>query len=274
MGRQSTANIEIIPKAKGAGIEIKVKPNTKGEVCHIPVVVKNSGFADKVYNEFYIGEGADITIIAGCGIHNDGSHLTRHDGIHMLYLAKNSKVKYIEKHYGEGNGTGARVLNPETVLELSEGASLETETVQIEGVDSTNRITKAKLADGATLRVKEKLMTSGSQFARTEFTVDLNGAGSGADIVSRSVAKGKSVQEFFAASNGNNVCMGHCECDAIIMDGARVVAVPEIRANHVEAALVHEAAIGKIAGEQIIKLMSLGLTEQEAEQEIINGFLK
>lgn len=272
--RASSANIEIRPRGNGTGIEIHVKPFTKNEMCHIPVVVKNSGLQDKVYNDFFIGEGADISIIAGCGIHNDGVHLTQHDGVHTFYLAKNSKVKYVEKHYGEGGGKGSRVLNPVTVLKLEEGSSLEMETVQIEGVDSTVRVTNAELSAGAKLIVKEKLMTSGTQVARTEFTVDLNGAGAGADVVSRAVAKGESKQEFISSIRGNARSSGHTECDAIIMDNARVTAVPQILANHVDAQLIHEAAIGKIAGEQIIKLMSLGLTEQEAEQEIINGFLK
>ena len=273
-GRISTDSIQITSKENGRGIDIRIKAGTKGETCHIPVVVKNSGFHDRVLNDFFIGADSEVTIVAGCGIHNDGKNTAQHDGLHAFYIGKNAKVKYVEKHYGTGAGGGARILNPETVVELSEGSILEMETVQIEGVDSTVRITKAVLKDNAKLIIKEKLMTSGAQTVRTEFTVDLNGAGSAADVVSRSVAKGSSDQTFIAALHGNARCMGHIACDAIIMDSARVSAVPEILANSVDAQLVHEAAIGKIAGEQLIKLMSLGLTEKQAEKEIIQGFLK
>ncbi|MCL2797539.1 MAG: SufD family Fe-S cluster assembly protein [Firmicutes bacterium] len=272
-GRRSSPNISITGKSDVPGIDIRIKDGTVGESCHIPVVVK-AAMADKVLNDFYIGENCQVTIIAGCGIHNDAAGTAGHDGVHRFFVGKNSKVKYVEKHYGTGKGSGARVMNPETVIELSDGAVLEIETVQIGGVDETVRKTAAKLRDGAKLLVKEKLLTDGAQKARTEFSVDLDGADSKADVVSRSVAKGESTQEFFASLRGNNACTGHSECDAIIMDSARVSAVPEILANHADATLVHEAAIGKIAGEQLTKLMSLGLSEKEAEQEIINGFLR
>lgn len=274
IGRQSTGNIEIKPKENGLGIEIFVRPKTKGEVVHIPVVVDESGLADKVYNDFFIGDGADVDIVAGCGIHNDGSHLTRHDGIHTFYVGKNAKVRYVEKHYGEGNGSGERVLNPVTVVHLDEDSVLEMETVQIEGVDSTERVTKADLKDRAQLIIKEKLLTSGKQRAATKFEVDLNGEDCSANVMSRSVAKGDSYQEFLSRIDGNNVCAGHSECDAIIMDRACVKAIPEITANHVDASLIHEAAIGKIAGEQITKLMTLGLSQKDAEAQIVRGFLK
>lgn len=274
ISRSSSANIEIVSKEEVSGIDIRVRPGTMGEMAHIPVVVGKSGLKDLVYNDFYIGEGSDITIIAGCGIHNDGLHLSQHDGIHTFHVGRGAKVKYIEKHYGTGSGSGERILNPVTVVNLDEGAYLEMETVQIEGVDSTKRLTRGRLADGATLIVNEKLMTSGNQFAVTEFDLNLDGEGCSADIVSRSVAKGESKQEFLSTINGNNSCAGHSECDAIIMDSASVKAVPEITANHVDASLIHEASIGKIAGDQIIKLMSLGLDRQEAEHEIVKGFLK
>lgn len=274
IGRSSSENIEIKPKTDNPGIDIIVKPGTKGEMAHIPVVVDDSGLTDMVYNDFYIGEGADIEIVAGCGIHNDGTHLSQHDGIHTFHVGEKARVKYVEKHYGEGEGTGKKVLNPETIVNLEKDSYLEMETVQIEGVDNTNRMTKGKVADGATLVVKEKLMTSGNQTASTNFVVDLDGQESSADLISRSVAKGQSKQEFVSRIDGNNECMGHSECDAIIMDNAVVTAVPEITANHLDATLIHEAAIGKIAGEQLTKLMTLGLTEEEAEKEIINGFLR
>ncbi len=274
VGRQSSSNIEIKSKENGQGIEIYVRPGTKGEFVHIPVVVDQSGFSDIVYNDFYIGEGADVDIVAGCGIHNDGTHLSQHDGIHTFHVGKNAKVRYTEKHYGEGNGSGERVLNPVTVVHLEENSYLEMETVQIEGVDSTKRVTNGDLKDGARLVIKEKLMTSGKQHATTEFNVELNGVGCSANVMSRSVAKGESFQAFYSKIDGNNVCAGHSECDAIIMDNACVKAVPEITANHVDASLIHEAAIGKIAGEQITKLMTLGLSQSEAEKEIVKGFLK
>lgn len=274
ISRQSTSNIEIRPKENSQGIEIYVKPGTKGEFVHIPVVVDESGFADIVYNDFFIGDNADVDIIAGCGIHNDGMHLSQHDGIHTFHVGKNAKVRYIEKHYGEGNGNGERVLNPVTVVHLAENSYLEMETVQIEGVDSTKRVTKGDLKDHAQLVIKEKLMTSGNQQATTEFEVNLNGLDCSANVISRSVAKGNSYQAFYSKIDGNNSCAGHSECDAIIMDNACVKAVPEITAHHVNASLIHEAAIGKIAGEQITKLMTLGLSRDEAEAEIVRGFLK
>lgn len=272
--RHSTENIQIVPKPNGTGIEIYVKPGTKGEDVHIPVVVSKSDFKDLVYNDFYIGDNCDVNIVAGCGIHNDGEHLSQHDGIHTFHVGKNARVRYVEKHYGEGSGTGQRVLNPVTVVHLEKGSYLEMETVQIEGVDSTKRVTKADLKDDARLVIKEKIMTSGSQYAETEFTVDMNGKNCSADISSRSVAKGDSKQKFISVINGNNECAGHSECDAIIMENACVKAVPEITANDVNASLIHEAAIGKIAGEQITKLMTLGLSQKEAEEQIVKGFLK
>jgi Fe-S cluster assembly scaffold protein SufB len=274
IGRASSPNVEITSKENGTGIDIRVQDDTKYEMVHIPVVIEDSGYSETVYNDFFIGNDCDITIIAGCGIHNNGHHLSQHDGIHRFHIGKHSRVKYVEKHYGEGDGSGERVLNPVTEVYVGEGSYMEMDMVQIEGVDSTKRLTRGVLHDEATLIVTEKLMTSGAQTARTEFEIDLSGQGSSTNVISRSVAKGQSVQEFISKIDGNNECYGHSECDAIIMDAARVTAVPEITANHVDASLVHEAAIGKIAGEQIVKLMTLGLTREEAEAEIVNGFLK
>lgn len=273
-GRRTTENIDIVTKTDKPGIDIYIKPGTKNESVHIPVLLSETGLQDLVYNDFYIGEGADVTIVAGCGIHNGGDGESRHDGIHTFHLAADAKLRYVEKHYGQGDGNGQNVMNPTTVIELAERAHMEMETTQIRGVDSTVRVTRSSLAEGASLRIRENLMTHGSQLAETDFSVDMNGEDCSADVVSRSVAKDTSRQVFRSCINGNNRCTGHTECDAIIMDEASVSAIPELTANHLDAALIHEAAIGKIAGEQLIKLMTLGLTEQEAEEQIVSGFLK
>ena len=272
--RNVTENINIREKADGNGIEIIIKPNTKNEKVHIPVIISESGLTELVYNDFIIGENSDVEIVAGCGIHNCGSEESRHDGIHSFFVGKNAKVKYVERHVGTGDGTGEQNMNPTTGINIAEGGSMEMETTQIEGIDSTKRITTARLDKDATLIVHEKLMTHGKQYAETDFTVDMDGENSSANIVSRSVAKDNSSQLFLSTINGNNICNGHTECDAIIMDKAHVSAVPKITANHIDASLIHEAAIGKIAGEQLIKLMTLGLTAEEAEEQIVNGFLK
>ena len=272
--RSTTAHIDIVTKTDKQGIDIVIKPGTKKESVHIPVVLSQSGLTEMVYNDFYVGDDCDVTIVAGCGIHNSGDQMSRHDGVHSFYVGKNSHVKYVEKHYGSGEGSGERIMNPQTVVELQENSFMELETVQIRGVDSTKRSTRATLGDGAKIIVTEKLMTHGKQYAETSFDVDLNGEGSSANVISRAVARDDSRQLFLAKINGNNRCAGHSECDAIIMDNARISAVPEITANHLDAELIHEAAIGKIAGDQIIKLMTLGLTEAEAEAQIVNGFLK
>ena len=272
--RNTTANIDIISKTDVSGIDIRIKDGTKKESVHIPVVLSQSGLKEVVYNDFYIGEDCDVTIVAGCGIDNCGNQDSQHDGVHRFFIGKNSRVKYVEKHYGQGDGSGKRILNPVTELTLGEGASAELEMVQIKGVDSTDRKTYAKLAAGAKLVVRERLMTHGDQHALSYYEVALDGEGSSADVVSRSVARDKSFQKFDSKIIGNTACNGHTECDAIIMDDARILAVPGLEANSLEAALIHEAAIGKIAGEQLMKLMTLGLTEAEAEERIINGFLK
>ncbi len=272
--RATTENIDIVTKTDKPGIDIIIKAGTKNESVHIPVLLSQTGLQDLVYNDFYIGEDADVTIIAGCGIHNGGDEESRHDGIHSFHLARGAKLRYIEKHYGEGDGNGQNVMNPTTVVELAEDAYMEMETTQIKGINSTVRVTNGTIADRAVLIVREKIMTHGGQYAETDFTVDMNGEDCSANVMSRSVAKGHSSQLFRSRINGNNRCNGHTECDAIIMDEAKVSAIPELTANHIDAALIHEAAIGKIAGEQLIKLMTLGLTEQEAEEQIVSGFLK
>ena len=273
-GKNSSENIVIEKKTDKPGIDIYVKAGTKKESLHIPVILAESGLREVVYNDFHIGEGADVLIIAGCGIHNCGVQDSEHSGVHSFFVGKNARVKYVEKHYGEGDGNGKNVMNPHTVVELDEGAYMEMETTQIKGVDSTKRKTDAVLKAKSTLIIHEKIMTHGEQFAETEFCVDLQGDDCGTHVVSRSVAKDNSRQLFISDVKGNSRCSGHTECDAIIMDNASVVAVPKIVANNTEASLIHEAAIGKIAGEQIIKLMTLGLDEKRAEEEIINGFLK
>lgn len=274
VGRVSTANIDIVPKEEGDGLDIYIKPGTKNESVHIPVVMTKSGLTELVYNDFHIGADSDVVIVAGCGIDNCGPKDSEHDGIHRFYVGKNAKIKYVEKHYGSGDGEGKRILNPGTEVYMEEGSNMEMEMVQIKGVDDTDRTTTAELAAGAKLVVRERLMTHGCQRAISKYVVNLNGEGATADVVSRSVARDDSYQKFDAVLNGNAPCSGHTECDSIIMDRGKILAVPGLEANNVDAALVHEAAIGKIAGDQIIKLMTLGLTEQEAEEQIINGFLK
>ena len=272
--RNTTANIDIVNKEDGSGIEIHIKPGTKRESVHIPVVLSKSGIKEVVYNDFYIGDDAEVIIVAGCGIHNCGNQDSQHDGIHRFYIGKNAKIRYVEKHYGEGDGEGKRILNPGTEIYMDENSSLEMEMVQLRGVDSTYRTTVAELQAGAKLVVRERLLTHGKQEAYSDYVVRLQGAGANADVVSRSVAQDESYQKFDSKIVGNAPCTGHTECDAIIMGKARILAIPQLEANDIDAALIHEAAIGKIAGEQIIKLMTLGLTEEEAEEQIINGFLK
>lgn len=271
--RHSTENVEIKSKEDKPGIDIIVKPNTKGEKVHIPVVITETGVNDLVYNDFYIGEGADVDIVAGCGIHNCGSSTSEHDGIHTFYISKNAKVKYVEKHYGEGEGTGDRILNPTTIVNMEEGSYCEMEMTQIEGVTSTVRETEANLGKDAKLVITEKLMTHDKQVAKSNVVANLNGKGSTLQIVSRSVAKNESVQAFHPIAVGNEKCRAHIQCDSIIMDHAKVASIPEIQANHTDAQIVHEAAIGRINNEQLLKLETFGLDEEEAEAVIVDAFL-
>lgn len=272
--RKNSENITIVPKEDKPGIDIYVKENTQNESLHIPVIITESGLTDLVYNDFHIGKNANVVIVAGCGIHNNSSKKSEHDGIHSFFLEEGAKVKYIEKHYGTGEGTGEKILNPVTIIELKDGATLEMESVQIAGVDSTERETKGVLYNNTNLVITEKIMTHGKQHANTVFNVELNGENSSTQVTSRSIAKDESSQIFASKIFGNSKSFAHVECDAIIMDNARVQAIPEITANCIDANLIHEAAIGKIAGAQLTKLMSLGLSEEEAETQIINGFLK
>lgn len=273
-GRNSTANIQIENRESDDGINVYIKDGTKNESCHIPVIISKSGHKESVFNEFFIGEDCDVTIIAGCGISNCGGHDSQHDGIHSFHVGKNSRVKYVERHYGEGTGTGKRLMNPTTELVLDEGSTVEMDTSQIAGINDTFRITRATLGAGATLIMHDKILTNFDQTAKAEITVNLDGEDSTCDIVSRGVAKGESEQDVVIDLSGNAKCKGHAECDSIIMDKGVIVATPKLKASCVDASLIHEAAIGKIAGEQIVKLMTLGLSEQEAEQKIIEGFLR
>lgn len=272
--RRVTANIDIETRADGSGIDVHIKPDTKRESVHIPVILSRTGLTETVCNDFFVGDGAEVTIVAGCGIHNSGAGESRHDGLHRFFIGKNAKLKYVEKHYGEGGGSGGRIMNPRTEITIEDGGSMEMETVQIKGIDSTKRETVAHLKAGARLIVQERLMTHENQTAESRFDVFMDGEGASANIISRSVARDRSEQMFFSNLIGNAASAGHTECDAIIMDHAKISSLPEITANHPDAALIHEAAIGKIAGEQIIKLMTLGLSEEEAEAQIVNGFLK
>ncbi len=272
--RNTTANIDIVTKTDKPGIDIIIRDGTKNESCHIPVIISKTGLKECVYNDFYIGDDCDVTIIAGCGISNCGGHDSEHDGIHSFHIGKNSKVKYIERHYGEGTGTGKRLMNPTTEVDLGEGSTMEMDTSQIGGINDTLRITKADIGKDAMLIIHDKILTDSDQTAKAEMIVGLNGEDSKCDIISRGVAKGDSQQDVIIDIAGNARCHGHAECDSIIMDKGVIVATPKLKATNVDASLIHEAAIGKIAGEQIIKLMTLGLTEQEAEAKIIEGFLR
>lgn len=272
--RHSTENITIEPKKDKPGIDIIVKPGTKGERVHIPVILTETGIDDLVYNDFYIGDWADVDIVAGCGIHNCGSEKSEHDGIHTFHIGKHARVRYVEKHYGEGDGTGERILNPTTVVEMDENSYCEMEMVQIKGVDSTERDTTASLKAGAKLVINEKLMTHGKQYARSDVVINLDGEDASAQIISRSVAKDESEQIFYPRAVGNAPCRAHVQCDSIIMDNAKIRSIPEISANNALAQIVHEAAIGRINNDQLVKLQTFGMTQEEAEEVIIQGFLK
>ncbi|MBO4217450.1 MAG: SufD family Fe-S cluster assembly protein [Clostridia bacterium] len=272
-GRNVTANIDIVSKTDKAGIDIIVKPGTVGESVHIPVILTETGLTETVYNDFYIGENCDVLIVAGCGIHNGGCETSQHDGVHTFHIEKNSKVRYVEKHYGEGEGTGGKIMNPETVVYLGEGASMQMDTTQIRGVDSTVRVTKAFVGRNADFVVNEKLMTHGRQHADSRMEIILEGEGSSGKVTSRSVAKDESEQVFYPDVKGRARCFGHVRCDSILMDKAKIKSIPAISAEHPEASLTHEAAIGRIAGDQLEKLMTFGLSEEEAEEKILDGFL-
>ena len=273
-GRNSTANIQITNKEGVPGIDIRIAPGPKNESVHIPVLITETGITEMVYNDFYVGDDADVLIVAGCGIHNAGDSESRHDGIHRFFVGKNAKIRYVEKHYGDGDGNGKRVMNPATELTMEENSVCEMEMVQIKGVDSTDRKMTASLGKNAKLTVTERLMTHGEQFARSDMIINLDGEGSSAQIVSRSVGKDRSEQVFNPVAVGNNECRAHIQCDSIIMGDARIRSIPEIAANHRDAQIVHEAAIGRINGDQLLKLQTLGLTAEEAEKVIIDGFLK
>ena len=271
--RQSTEHIEISSKEDKPGIDIRIKDGTVGEKCFIPVIITKSGLQEMVYNDFFIGENCDVEIVAGCGIHNSGCDESRHDGIHTFYVGKNSRVHYAEKHYGDGDGTGGRVMNPQTIVYLEEGAVLQMDTVQIRGVDSTKRYTKIVCGKGAEAVITERLLTHGDQMADSDMVIELNGEDAKGRVISRSVGQDHSTQVFRPCVVGNARCFGHVQCDSIIMGEARIQSVPEIAANSPEAQLIHEAAIGKIAGDQLLKLQTLGLTAEEAEDRILQGFL-
>ena len=273
-GRQSTEHIQITGKTDKQGIDIRVKDGTKGETCHIPVIITKPGISELVYNDFYIGEDCDVNIVAGCGIHNCGNEDSRHDGVHTFYVGKHSHVHYTEKHYGEGDGKGGKIMNPQTIVYLEEGASIQMDTAQIRGIDSTRRDTKIVCGKGAEAVITERLLTHGDQVAESDMVIELNGEDAKGRVISRSVAQDRSSQLFKPCVVGNAKCFGHVQCDSIIMGDAKIRSVPEIAANCTEAKLIHEAAIGKIAGDQLLKLETLGLTEDEAEDCILKGFLE
>jgi Fe-S cluster assembly scaffold protein SufB len=272
--RTSSENIKITSKTDKPGIDIHIAPDTRNESVHIPVIITKSGMEEIVYNDFFIGENSDVNIVAGCGIHNCGPERSQHDGVHTFYVGKNAHVRYSEQHYGGGDGTGERILNPQTIIYLEAGAFLEVETVQIRGVDSTKRYTKVVAGAGSESLLTERLLTHGSQEAESKIELFLNEPDARARIISRSVAQDSSKQVFYPCIEGNAKCFGHVQCDSILMGEAKIMSIPAITANSVDAQLIHEAAIGRIAGEQILKLMTLGLTAQQAEEKILDGFLK
>lgn len=271
--RGNTANIEIVTKEDKPGIDIHIKPGTKHQSVHIPVIITETGLDELVYNDFFVGPECDVVIVAGCGIHNDGDKSSQHDGVHTFHIGENSKVQYVEKHYGEGEGTGERIMNPQTIIYLEKGASIQLDTTQLRGVDSTKRYTKVVVKEGAEAIVNEKLLTHGKQKAESEMDVILAGEGASGRVISRSVAQDESEQIFYPRMIGDAAGFGHVQCDSILMGKAKIQSIPALTANHPDAQLIHEAAIGRIAGDQILKLMTLGLTEEEAEEEILNGFL-
>ena len=271
--RGNTANIEIVTKEDKPGIDIHIKAGTKHQSVHIPVIITEAGLDELVYNDFFIGPDCDVVIVAGCGIHNDGDKSSQHDGVHTFYVGENSKVQYVEKHYGEGEGTGERIMNPQTIIYLEKGASIQLDTTQLRGVDSTKRYTKVVVKEGAEAIVNEKLLTHGKQKAESEMDVILASEGASGRVISRSVAQDESEQIFYPRMIGDAAGFGHVQCDSILMGKAKIQSIPALTANHPDAQLIHEAAIGRIAGDQILKLMTLGLTEEEAEEEILNGFL-
>ena len=272
-GRESTENIQITDKTDKPGIDIRIKDGTVGETCHIPVIITQSGLNEMVYNDFFIGENCDVEIVAGCGIHNCGDQESRHDGIHTFYVGKNSRIKYTEKHYGDGDGKGGKIMNPQTVVYLEEGAVIQMDTTQIRGIDSTKRDTKIVCGPGAEAIITERLLTHGEQTAISDMEIVLDGVDSKGRVISRSVAQDDSEQVFYPRMVGNAECFGHVQCDSIIMGKAKIKSIPAVIANCTEAQLVHEAAIGKIAGDQLLKLETLGLTPEEAEECILKGFL-
>ena len=273
--RQSTEFIEITTKTDKEGIDIRIKDGTKGEKCFIPVVISKSGITEMVYNDFFIGDDCDVEIVAGCGIHNSGCNESRHDGIHTFYVGKNSRVRYAEKHYGENDPgqTGQNIMNPQTIVYLGENSTIQMDTVQIRGIDSTKRFTKFVCEAGSEVVITERLLTHGKQEAISDMEIELNGEDAKCRVISRSVGQDESVQVFYPRVVGNAPCFGHVQCDSIIMGEAKIRSIPEISANHPEAQLIHEAAIGKIAGDQLLKLETLGLTAEEAEDTILKGFL-
>lgn len=273
-GRQSSENVIINSKEDAPGLVINISNKAQGETVYIPACVTHGDVDDLVYNDFYIEDGADVTIVAGCGVHTDDGHDARHNGIHRFFVGKSAHVLYKEKHIGTGSGTGLKKIDPVTHVELDEDSVLEMDTLQISGVDQTTRKTTGSLGARAKLIIHERIMTDGNETAKTDFNVEMNGEDSGVDLISRSVAKGNSYQEYHSVISGNCRCTGHSECDAILAGNGRVNAAPELYAGDLDASLIHEAAIGKIAGEQIIKLKTLGLTDEEAEQKIIEGFLR
>lgn len=273
ISRLSTKEIIITPKKYKSGIDITIKKNTKEKSLFIPVIITKENVNEKVYNDFYIEDNVDVVIYAGCAIHNDCDIKSTHEGIHTFNIGKNSTVKYIEKHSGYGKNNNNKIINTDTIINIKDNSEFVMETIQNKGVDKAHRYTNVELNKNSKVIIEEKLLTENKEEVKTIFNVNLNKSNSRLSIHSRAVATESSIQEFISNVYGNNKCYAHVECDAIIMDKAKVTSTPSVIANHCEATLTHEAAIGKIAKEQIMKLMTLGLTKKEAEEKIINSFI-
>ena len=271
--RRNSENVIITGLKDNTGLKIHVLSSAKGEEVFIPAIVTKSNITDEVRNDFYIDSGAEVIIQAGCALHTDGNGESTHNGNHHFYIGEGAKVTYNEKHFGEGTNA-KKTISPSNVIVLEKNAYLKMDTIQTDGVSYTNRTTKATVKAGARLEINERIQTQNDQQSISNIDIDAIGDGASIDIVSRSVAKDDSVQTLKTNITANSVCTGHSECDTILVGNGKATSIPALVANNPKASLVHEAAIGRISQQQIEKLQTLGLDEEEAEHYIIKGFLR